>query len=383
MRKTLKILFCAAAAILFVTSAGIIHADKLEELKSQIDEYTNQLAKLSVQSDTLSNQIAQFDAQIKLTELRVAETEEKINLLGGRIDSLDDSLKSLDTAFSERVVETYKLARLGDPAVMVLSSGDLSQAVSSYNYLQRIQIADNELLSRLQKAQDAYREQKTSQEELQADLKKQKDNLATQRSAKNSLLAATKNDEKKYQQLLSQAKTELAAFNRFITSQGGASILSNQTKCDGWGCYYNQRDAQWGNLGLGGSNYSVAEYGCLVSSVSMLASHYGRDIKPGDIATVSSAFVPGTGFLYHDFSVNGVNVSISTISKSQLDSELAAGRPVIAGLYSGPDHFIVILRKEGDNYIMNDPFLENGGNRPLSDKYTVGNITSLRAVKFN
>jgi len=66
-----------------------------------------------------------------------------------------------------------------------------------------------------------------------------------------------------------------------------------------------------------------------------------------------------------------------------LDSELSAGRPVIAGLYSGPDHFIVILKKDGDKYIMNDPFMENGNGKPLTDKYSVNDITSLRLVSFN
>ncbi|MCX6705057.1 MAG: C39 family peptidase [Candidatus Woesebacteria bacterium] len=199
---------------------------------------------------------------------------------------------------------------------------------------------------------------------------------------------ATKNDESKYQSLLAQAKAQLSAFRSFVISQGGASILSNQTKCDSWGCYYNQRDSQWGNMSLGGSPYSVAEYGCLVSSVSMVASHYGKNVKPSDIAVAPNAFVPGTGYLYHSFSANVVNITINSASKSILDGELAAGRPVIAGLFGGPDHFIVITRKDGDSYIMRDPFMENGaGNdgsgRPLTDKYSFSNITSLRLVSFN
>ena len=134
---------------------------------------------------------------------------------------------------------------------------------------------------------------------------------------------------------------------------------------------------------MGGSSYTMANYGCLVSSVSMIASHYGKSIKPNDIAASSDAFVPGTGYLYHSFAVNGISVSISTANKSILDSELSAGRPVIAGLYGGPDHFIVILRKDGDKYIMNDPFMENGYEKQLTDKYSFSDISSLRLVSFN
>ncbi|MEK7497706.1 MAG: cysteine peptidase family C39 domain-containing protein [Patescibacteria group bacterium] len=352
------------------------------ECQSLIEEYTQKLNSLKTQSNTLSNQIAQFNTQISLTTLKIKQTEEQIKLLGGRIDQLEGSLSALSSAFSSRAVETYKMSRAGESVFLVLSANNIGEAVSRYHYLQKIQEADRNLLIRLQTAQNTYKVEKGRQEELAELLDQQKRDLTTQKAAKANLLAVTKNDEKKYQQLLATAKAQLAAFSRFVASQGGASILSNQTKCDGWGCYYNQRDSLWGNMGLGGSSYSVAGYGCLVSSVSMIASHSGRNIKPNDIAANSSAFVPGTGYLNWSFNVNGMGVSISSASKGELDQRLNNG-PVIAGLYGGPDHFIVILKKEGDNYIMHDPFLENGSNRPLTDRYNVSDISSLRIVSFN
>lgn len=348
-----------------------------------ISQYQNEITKLQGQANTLKNQISQFDAQIKLTTLKIAKTEEEIEKLSGRIDQLEGSLDSLSLAFSNRVVETYKMSKVNDPLYLLLSSPNLNEAFSRYSYLMKIQEADRDLLQRLQKAQDTYKEERVDQEDLQNELEKQKRNLDSQKQAKANLLAVTSNDEKKYQKLLSDARAQLSAFRRFVTVQGGASILNNQTKCDSWGCYYNQRDASWGNMSLGGNPYSVAEYGCLVSSISMIASHNGKNVKPSDIAANSSAFVNGTGYLLWQFSVNGINVSVSSSSKSNLDSLLSTGKPVIAGLYGGPDHFIVILRKEGNNYIMHDPFMENGSNRPLTDKYNVSDITSLRLVSFN
>mgnify|MGYP000987259514 CR=1 FL=1 len=355
----------------------------ISDLNERISCLEGEVSKLKNQGATLANQVAQFDTQIRLTQLKISQTEEKISLLGGRIDQLEGSLDALTNAFSSRAVETYKMSRLGDPAYIIISAPNLNEAMSRFHYLQRIQESDQDLLQRLTSAQNTYKNEKVDQEELQEQLQKQKAELDSQRRAKNTLLAETKNSESKYQSLLNQAKAQLAAMRRFVTTQGGATILSNQTKCDSWGCYYNQRDAEWGNLGLGGSSYSVAGYGCLVSSVSMIASHYGKNIKPGNIAVIGEAFVPGTGYLYHSFSVNGVKVSISSASRDNLDSYLNSGQPVIAGLYSGPDHFIVILRKDGNNYIMHDPFLENGGNRNLSDKYSVSDISSLRLVSFN
>src|SRR4030042_5396610 len=327
-------------------------------LSKVISDCGSKISTLQGQANTLKNQIAQFDAQIKLTTLKIVQTQDQIALLGGRINQLGDSLASLTAAFSSRAVETYKLSRFESNFIFILSASDVTDAASRIHYLQKIQEEDRSLLEKLQTAQTTYEGQKADQETLQKQLKAQQASLNAQKVAKNNLLTATKNDETKYQQLLSQAKAQLAAFQSFVTRQGGASILENQTKCNDWGCYYNQRDSQWGNIGLGGSPYTMANYGCLVTSVSMGVRHYGKNIKPSDIAVSSDAFVPGTGYLYHSFKASGLSVSVSSASKSIIDSELAAGRPVIAGLYSGPDHFIVITRKDGDKYIMRDPFIE-------------------------
>ena len=373
--------FLVGLAFIFQVKAQDNTQDqKLKELQDQIKQYEEELNRLRSQSATLSNQIAQYDAQIKLASLQIEETQREIELLEGRIDQLETSLDALSRAFSSRAAETYKMVKLGDPLLFLISSPNLSTAVSRFHYLKLIQRYDQDLLVKLQSTQTTYQDQKGDKEALQKQLEKQKANLDAQKAAKANLLAVTKNDERYYQRLLAQAKSQLAALRRFVTSQGGATILSNQTKCDpSWGCYYNQRDSQWGTIGIGGSSYSVAEYGCLISSIAMISTHYGKKLTPGDIAINPNYFVPGTGYIYH--SAEGMPFTISTASASQLDSLLSSG-PVIAGLYSGPDHFIVILKKEGSDYIMHDPFMPDGGNRKLSEKYNVSDITSLRLVSF-
>lgn len=387
-----KLIILSFVLVLFgVLSSGSLKAAECDDIPTDTKENTTKkieclsakVGQLGSQANTLKNQISQFDYKIKLTTLKIAQTQAQIDMLGGRIDQLTDSLNQLTDAFNGRVLESYKLSRFDSNIYFVMSATDVTGAASRFHYLKKIEEEDRDLLTRLKNVQSNYQGQKQDQEVLQKQLEDEKSKLGLQKSAKNNLLTATKNDEVKYQSLLSQAKAQLAAFNRFVASQGGASILSNQTKCDSWGCYYNQRDSSWGNIGLGGSKYSVASYGCLISSISMVASHYGRNIKPSDIAVNPEAFVPGTGYLYHDFSVNGTRVRLSSASKSMLDSELAAGRPVIAGLYGGPDHFIVILRKDGDKYIMHDPFLENGNEKPLTEKYSISDVTSIRLVSFN
>lgn len=352
-----------------------------------IAECTKQITTLQGQANTLKNQIAQFDTQIKLTTLKITETQNKIDQLGGRIDQLKVSVDNLTTAFNARAVETYKLSRFENSFIFLLTATDLTDATTRFHYLQKIQEEDQNLLQKLQEAKTNYENEKVDQEALQKELQAQKANLNAQKTAKNNLLTVTKNDEAKYQSLLSQAKAQLASFKGFTSSRGGASLLSGQTKCnDGWsGCYYNQRDSEWGNMSLGGTSYLMKDSGCFVTSVAMMASHVGKDIKPGAIASLPAVFTNQGNLKWEAFSVNGVTISISYDSKGNLDSILSGGNPVIAKLsYSYGDHFIVILRKEGDTYYMNDPYLENGYNKPLSaGGYSIDDIYSLRRVSFN
>lgn len=194
--------------------------NKLDELNKQIQEYSEKIKSLQGEATTLSNQIAQFDAQIGLTQARINQTEEQIRLLGGRIDQLEVSLDSLNEAFNSRITEIYKMSRLDTAPMLVLSSDSMNQAVSTYHYLQKIQEADKALLSRLTSAKDTYSSQKDELEGLQEVLNTQKAELDIQKRGKANLLAVTKNDEARYQQLLEQARAEYEAIQAIIAGSG-------------------------------------------------------------------------------------------------------------------------------------------------------------------
>lgn len=194
--------------------------EKLERLSKEIETYEKEIKRLSSQASTLSNQIAQYDAQIKLTTLKIEQTQEKITLLGGRIYQLETSLEALTRAFTLRVIKTYKMTRVNEPFLMMITSPDLGAYFSSFHYLRKIQASDRELLFRLQNAQITYKEQKKAQENLQNELKEQKLALDSQKSAKAKLLEQTRNDEKRYQQLLAAARAEFEAIQAIIAGKG-------------------------------------------------------------------------------------------------------------------------------------------------------------------
>lgn len=221
-KKILLLTFFLTTVLFFQGTRAILaeECDNIpqDKIQDKINCLNTKVTQLSTQSKTLKNQIAQFDTQIRLTTLKIADAESKIGLLGGRIDQLEGSLVDLTKAFSGRALETYKMSRFTEGVLFLASAGDLSDAVSRFHYLQKIQEADRNLLTRLQTAQTTYKGEKEDQETLQAELKKQQATLNTQKVAKNSLLTATKNDEAKYQTLLAQALAEKAAIEKALVS---------------------------------------------------------------------------------------------------------------------------------------------------------------------
>jgi peptidoglycan hydrolase CwlO-like protein len=227
MKKILTLLFLclflAGCAISLHSPPPLVHAEsdseKAARLAQQIEEYQNQINKLNSQATTLSNQIAQYDAQIRLTELKISQIEEKVTMLSGRIDQLGSSLVSLTKAFEERALQTYKMSRFSE-AYFLLSANDLDSMVSSYHYLKRIQEEDRSLVGRLTNAQNTYKQEKVEQEDLQAQLTEQRKTLAAQKLAKGKLLEQTKNDEKRYQSLLSGARSEFESIQAILAGKG-------------------------------------------------------------------------------------------------------------------------------------------------------------------
>ena len=55
---------------------------------------------------------------------------------------------------------------------------------------------------------------------------------------------------------------------------------------------------QWANHGIGSSGESIANVGCLVTSIAMVMTHYGHSVTPVDVASTLDFFVPGTAYMY-------------------------------------------------------------------------------------
>lgn len=369
-----------------------------DELNKKINELQNKVNDLKSQEDSLSSQIDVMDNQIQLTEYRINAVQKEINdttldiaTTTKRIKNLEGSLNDVTKILLTRIKATYQAGEI-DPLRILLASTDLRNYLSRENYLKIVQEHDKNLLYNTQQAKVDYANQKTLLENkkkkivlLQNQLKDYTQELDNQKGAKQKLLADTQGDEANYKRLLAQAKAQLEAFSRFTVNQGGASLLGNQTVCDDWGCYYNQRDSQWGGISLNGTGYTLASDGCLVTSMAMIYTHYGhRSVTPQTINSNPDNFASYFhAWLKKEIVADGTP---STRVSSSIDSTISNGDPVVVGIsYDGgplPDHFLVLISGSGGNYMMNDPYTPNGHNMPFTDKYSVGSIREIEKVSM-
>lgn len=366
--------------------------------------YQNVVNSCGKAKDTLSSSINYLNNQIQLTTFQIQSIKKLIETLSTEIDQLAQEVSLLENKLTkqtelvaERVPASYKEYVISSDFASLLFSKNIGDLVARMQYIKKVQQQDLKLFVQYKATQNNYAERKTQreekkqkQEQAQKDLEQKNIQLAQQKKAKDSLLAQTKGQESLYQSLLADAKAKLAGFASFADSQG-TGLLSGQTHCDDWGCYYNQRDSQWGNGLINGQSSgcvgscTIARVGCLITSVSMIVSHLGhRDILPSDIAFSSpDNFSVGTAMLMRGtIYVKGIGI---TRIGTTLSPDAVSSAPVVVGVKYGPfgTHFVVIKSYKDGKYVMNDPYTSNGHDLTFSDYYSLGSVFEVDRVTVN
>jgi hypothetical protein len=150
-----------------------------------------------------------------------------------------------------------------------------------------------------------------------------------------------------------------------------------------------QNDPKWKNAPLGHQNQeTIGTWGCLLTSMTMVANGFGQSETPESLmkklmgaggfqgALVIPAVLPSVcpGIVYKGYQPCENNPA----PLSQIDAALAAGLPVIAQVDWSPKaglqtHWVVIYGKEGNRYLMKDPYKYRGDSPTkklfLTDRY--------------
>src|SRR5690349_14072462 len=137
---------------------------------------------------------------------------------------------------------------------------------------------------------------------------------------------------------------------------------------------FSQTDPQWKATPLGFDKSStIGGYGCLLTSMTMCATHYGApDLTPATLNEKMKAiggFQAGTAFIVAWMIGNivpGMKLDYRSCAGSpaplaEIDNHLAMNLPVILEVDYSPSaglqtHYMVAYAKDGDEYLVYDPY---------------------------
>jgi peptidoglycan hydrolase CwlO-like protein len=403
-RKLRSIALAVTAGLLLALLPAGAHADSVSDLEAQIQRYQNQLAKINAQAISVNNQIADtqaridrlqailgsLNAQLLANNARLSDNQARLDTLVAREGVLTDQLHQTQLRLDERQASFSSQVRVLDKVEARTSFGLLLTSHSFSQFMQRLSDikqaadgthqtavalkSDRDLLAAQRAELDR---QRLEQAAIVARIEEQRQALEQEYSIQNTITlqlyglgaslgrqqADLVNQAGAVTADISTAEGELQSLLNFAHGQGG-NVVAPEYLANSWGNYYNQRDARWGNLYLGRTQYEVWEIGCLLTSVAMVNSHFGYpDVTPGVIAANPANFTSG-GLLYN-FALNvpGHPASINNNpSRAWINQVLATGGTVIVGMYirTGGTHFVVLVAQNGPyDYWINDPWVEN------------------------
>lgn len=154
------------------------------------------------------------------------------------------------------------------------------------------------------------------------------------------------------------------------------------------GPHFLQSDARWAAEKIGGSAETLRRVGCAMCSVASAARFLGEDTDP---LTLNRALIAQGGYTSQGWLVwsvignifeNRIEVTVhNRPSHAELDRALERGEYAIVKfiLPMGIPHWVVVVGKEGQDYLVHDPLLSAPEPIPLSRR--ASGIYSVRVVR--
>ena len=335
-----------------------------------------QLAALAASKvQEVTGEIQTIQSGLQQTQQNLTSTQQQISDKDQETANLQSTESSLETQLDALVREMY-ITWLSTPDTLAFASTSISQRQEKQAQFMALKKSVTVVYNQTQAAKMAVAQQR-------ADLAKKNDQLTQlqnqQNSQKSALAVARFNQQDLQQNALSaaqrlqqesdQAKAQAAQIDAKIkiltaTTNWGSGISSGPAQS--WSMY------QTGNYRtLGYSPYTINDYGCLITSDAMVSEYYhpGNGVTPTYIAQ-NGGFDRNGYLLWLPGNLGFSRQSPQAINWSVANSEVAAGRPVIIGIYLasvgpinafGVSHFVVYY---GPGLIQ-DP-LGQGRSYPLS-----------------
>lgn len=356
--------------------------NKIKALEEKAQAYQQIIEIKRKQQTTLSNQIYLIEAETGRLEAEISLNKEKIYDLNIQVEDLRNqiagkeiSIKDQKKILSELIQLYYEYHQQGTLS-FVFSNEGLANFMAEEDRLSQTGEKIREMISNIRSLKDnlesekkAIEEKKKEATDLSFELEEKSSQLESSKAQKEALVAQTRGEETRYQDLLARVEQqkqellgdidELYSANTAEIDQLAGSLPKPTSGLASTSWYYSQKDSRWGNMRIGQSSSLIKDYGCALTSVAMIFTYYGETTTPKTLARQQ--------IYYWDLIVwpNGKNIELAKntnhngINWSEIDRELANGNPVIVFIKarSNAGHYVVIHHKASNGkYVVHDPY---------------------------
>lgn len=409
MSKMLKKIFLVSLLSLVLLSNGsFVSADTLSNLNQQSTALQQKKKQTEAEKLQQQQQAAAVQQQLGVVNSQIGDTTSALASTSGQINKTNAKIADLESQIAvkenELAKEQDKMGAIAASWYMegqsglleaVIGANSLSQVIDNQEYYDSIRqqiVAEIENTNKLKNdlaAEKASQNQQLSQlTDLQKSQTEQMNYLEGRKVMKNRLLndaqSAIADLTTEAQNLTKQIADLQARIDQIKAASVGAAGDVVSTGATSW--YYQQGydgSQPWSNYKMG-YYATIGRYGCLLTSLTMIADFYGAHYNP-QTAAQNSSFVHTWG------SNDGAMISTSIVDDggSQavnwgvIDDELANGHPVVVGVGLGVDmgnsygvsHFVVVTSKIGTGkYAMQDPLGPGRG-------YKLSQVKAMRIVR--
>jgi len=140
--------------------------------------------------------------------------------------------------------------------------------------------------------------------------------------------------------------------------------------------HYRQHDLRWAEERIGGFGESLGRVGCTICSLAMALDYYGVKMPPKELNEFLKAhegYNPRGWLRWNSVEkVSGGKVTLDYMSRPDhavIDCALRKAQPVLAKVYISAiiPHWVLIVGKDGQEYLMRDPLGEANSVDRISD----------------
>lgn len=212
--------------------------EQLVQVEAQIEEYQKTVDQYKTQGTTLKGEISQLNTkinklnlQIKAINLSISSLDNEINLTQDRIISTENDIEKNKLILAAALQNIYTNEKMGVVEVM-LKNPKLSDFFNDLNSMMDVQDSIKSTLNKiidlrrdLLDQKDQLADKKTDAVALRADQLSQKNTVDSTKKQKNTLLAVTKGNESKYQELVKESKKTAAQIrSQIFKTLGGGEL---------------------------------------------------------------------------------------------------------------------------------------------------------------